>query len=63
MADRDKSTRHVDDDVLADALVDEVIEHLEAEAAANADAPAPKKRARKAKPVACLLYTSDAADE
>ncbi|MBA3378181.1 MAG: LON peptidase substrate-binding domain-containing protein, partial [Chloroflexia bacterium] len=49
MADRDKTNKHVDNDLLTDALVDEVIEQIEAESAANAEATAPKKRARKAK--------------
>ncbi|MDQ3443269.1 MAG: LON peptidase substrate-binding domain-containing protein, partial [Chloroflexota bacterium] len=49
MADRDKTNKHVDNDLLTDALVDEVIEQIEAESAANAEATPPKKRARKAK--------------
>ncbi len=48
MADRDQANKLVDDERPTDALVDEVIEQIEAEQAAQAAAPAPKKRARKA---------------
>ncbi|MDQ3656262.1 MAG: LON peptidase substrate-binding domain-containing protein, partial [Chloroflexota bacterium] len=46
MADRDKANKHVDNDLLTDALVEEVIEQIEAE---SAGATAPRKRARKAR--------------
>ncbi|MGI8964080.1 MAG: hypothetical protein ACR2GI_06205, partial [Thermomicrobiales bacterium] len=51
MADRDKTNKHdVDKDVLTDALIEEVIEQVEAEGELSAAKTSPKSRARKAKP-------------